>query len=382
MALPGIVAAAERGDVVLLWNDIALQTVIKAGPPIQARNVAISQLAVLNAMTDAASLSASAREIAAIVAAHDTLAALHPDHTAALDDKLSKGLANLDANQQNAAVPIGKAAAAKVLARRQDDGYNAKVGFESIRGPGLWEPTPPGLLAPIGMQLGKARPFALQSTDQFRPEPPAAYSSPRYLTELHEVLAVGGALSSARPAEKTDAANFWIGSAVQEWNPAAQQVATAARHPPLENARTLALLNVAMADALAACFEAKYTYKRWRPVTAIRAGVGDIRPEPEWLPFIVTPPFPAFPSAHACAAGAAQEVLERRFGPNSHQITLTSATAPDVTFHYTSFNAISDQIDDARVYGGIHTREDQAAGRALGRKVAGQVFELLLGSKQ
>jgi hypothetical protein len=76
-------------------------------------------------------------------------------------------------------------------------------------------------------------------------------------------------------------------------------------------ARTLAVLNVALADALIACFDAKYAYNAWRPVTAIQAGVGDVGPAPDWLPLIATPPFPAYPSAQACAAGAAAEVLWR-----------------------------------------------------------------------
>jgi hypothetical protein len=139
--------------------------------------------------------------------------------------------------------------------------------------------------------------------------------------------------------------------------------------------RTFAILNVAIADALIACFDAKYAYNKWRPVTAIQAGLDGMPPNPEWLPLIATPPFPAYPSAHACAAGAAVEVLERTFGPDGHAITLTSATAPGVTFHYSSFKAIADQIDDARVYGGIHTREDQAVGRELGRKIGSFVNE-------
>ncbi len=211
---------------------------------------------------------------------------------------------------------------------------------------------------------------------------PNAYDSERYLAQLREVLEVGAASSTARPPEKTAAAKFWIGSAVQGWNPAARQAAVVARQTSLENARTLALLNVAIADALIACFDAKYTFNLWRPVTAIRTGIGDIKPMPDWLPLIATPPFPAYPSAHACAAGAAQEVLERRFGPDGQDIALTSSTAPGITFRYASFGGISDQIDDARVYGGIHTREDQAAGRALGKKVGRQVYDNFVLAKE
>ena len=152
-------------------------------------------------------------------------------------------------------------------------------------------------------------------------------------------------------------------------------MSTAKQQTLLANTQTFALLNVAIADALIACFDAKYTYNTWRPVTAIRAGLGVIGPVADWLPAIVTPPFPAYPSGHACAAGAARDVLERIFGPDGHAIELTSATAPSVTFRYASFKAVADQVDDARVYGGIHIREDQEVGGELGRKVGRSVYE-------
>ena len=98
---------------------------------------------------------------------------------------------------------------------------------------------------------------------------------------------------------------------------------------------------------------------------------------PPWLPLIATPPFPAYPSAHACAAVAAVEILERIFGRGGQAITLTSAAAPGVPFSNASFVAVADQIDDARVFGGVRTREDQTVGRELGRKVGDIVYAAL-----
>ena len=218
----------------------------------------------------------------------------------------------------------------------------------------------------LSFRIGaKSRPSPLRPGDQFRPGAPAAIDSPRYLKEMREVFEVGATNSSRRPPELTDAARFWQISGIQGWNPAARQVSTAKQQTLLANTQTFALLNVAIADALIACFDAKYTYNTWRPVTAIRAGLGGIGPVADWLPAIAPPPFPAYPSGHACAAGAAREVLERIFGPDGHAIELTSATAPGVTFRYASFKAIADQIDDARVYGG-----DSYSGGPGGRQQA------------
>ena len=135
---------------------------------------------------------------------------------------------------------------------------------------------------------------------------------------------------------------------------------------------------LAMADALIACWDSKYVYETWRPVTAVKASGAGPMADATWTPLIPTPPFPAYPSGHACAAGAAREVLESLLGTDGHAITLTSATAPGVTFTYTSFRAIAEQIDEARVCAGIHVRHDQTAGSMLGRRVGAHVCRAAL----
>ena len=387
VALSCTAVSAEPADTVLRWNEIAQQTVAPANAYIQSRSMAIAQLAVLEAVERAvgAKTIATAKtgaavspEAAVMAAAHAALLALHPNSAAALDAALSAELGKLEAGEPKAnGVTTGQAAAGDVLARRKTDGWDATVDYKPAGGLGLWAPTPPNSAPALVPHWGKVTPFALKTSDQFRPGAPSSPDSARFLSDLREVLEMGAATSSKRPPEMIAAVKFWTISAVQGWNPAARQVSLASKRSLADNARTLALLNVAMADALIACFDAKYTYSSWRPISAIRSGIGDIKPIADWLPLIATPPFPAYPSGHACAAGAAQEVLERSFGPDHHAITLTSAAAPGVVFEYTSFKAVADQIDDARVYGGIHLREDQTAGRALGREVGRYVYETL-----
>jgi hypothetical protein len=146
-----------------------------------------------------------------------------------------------------------------------------------------------------------------------------------------------------------------------------------------ENARAFALLNMAVSDALVSVFEAKYFYVAWRPVTAIRAGDTDANPNTDpdgaWTPFITTPSFPSYPSAHASGSGAARKVAELLFGAAGHAITLSDPAVPDLTRQYTSFREITDDIDDARVYGGIHFRFDQEAGGVQGRRVGRYVLK-------
>jgi hypothetical protein len=81
------------------------------------------------------------------------------------------------------------------------------------------------------------------------------------------------------------------------------------------------------------------------------------------------PCHPSFASAHATLAGGAREISERLYGKSGHSITLSSALVPDVVLHYTRFKDIAHDIDDARIYGGVHYRFDQEQGGKLGDRV-------------
>jgi hypothetical protein len=345
--------------------------------------MAMVQLAVLNAITAAVPGAGSltpdemaSRDVAVIAAAHGVLSVLHPDAREGLDSLMAAELAGYNEEAVARGIGSGRSAASAILAERENDGWNAVVQHPPREVPGAWAPTPPAFADAIAAHWGDVTPFALEAPEQFRPGPPSGIETNAYLADLRNVFEVGEATSAARTQELTDAARFWVVAAAQGWNGAARQVGEASERTSLEYATVLAMLNIAIADALIACFDAKYFYDSWRPVTAIQAGA--LGSNPEWQPLIPTPPFPSYPSAHACAAGAAVAVLARIFGINGYNITLTSPTAPGITFTYSSFEAIADQIDDARIFGGIHTREDQLVGRLLGMRVGQYVYEALV----
>jgi hypothetical protein len=131
---------------------------------------------------------------------------------------------------------------------------------------------------------------------------------------------------------------------------------------------------MATSDSLVSSFLTKYHYNFWRPETEIHLGDTDgnprTDPDPTFAPFIITPCFPSYPSNHASGTGGGAEMLSRIYGAGRHHITLTNAAIPDVTLRYTRFKQITDDVDDARVYGGIHFRFEQDAGGRLGRQVA------------
>ena len=138
-------------------------------------------------------------------------------------------------------------------------------------------------------------------------------------------------------------------------------------------------------DSLVASFWTKYHYKVWRPETAIFEGSldgnGKTDADATFVPYILTPCFPSYPSNHGSASNSAAEILRRVYGAGGHAITMANSVVPGLIFHYTSFNQITDDISDARVYGGIHFRFDQDAGADLGRDIATYVYKHNLRAK-
>ena len=228
-----------------------------------------------------------------------------------------------------------------------------------------------GVAVGIAFQWQNITPFGIPNAGDFLLGPPPALASNKYAKAYNEVMTVGKIDSTERPQDRANVALFYATSSpTQVFNQAARQVAQEEEHSLSENARTLALINMAMSDSLVTSFPNKYHYNFWRPETAIHAG-GDL----SWSPFIVTPCFPSYPSNHGSAGNGAGEVLRRLYGEAGHSITLTNPAVPSIVLQYTSFKQITDDISDARVYGGIHFRTDQEAGADLARAVGTAVYK-------
>jgi hypothetical protein len=267
-----------------------------------------------------------------------------------------------------------------MIALRASDGSDTEVAYEPGTNPGEWRPTPPAFIPAYRPGLGRIAPFAIENGAQFRLDPPPSLRSARYARDYNEVKRVGDVNSTSRPQDRTDVAIFYgITEPVAIYNPAARQVSQAQGRTLAENARIFALIAMGIADAAVAVFDTKYHYNYWRPVTAIRAGDDDgnrrTLADPEWLSLIETPPFPSYPSGHAGFGGAARRVLEREFGPDGHSITLTNPELPGIVLHYTSFKQITDDIDDARVFGGVHYRFDQESGARQGKRLGNYILK-------
>ena len=398
-----IPAAARAGDTVLAWNEIAVNTAIANGqnPFVQARTQAVVSLAVFEAVNtitgddepylgtfqapDGASVDAAAAAAAWRVLR--TYFSANAATVAALDAALADTLSGIpDGPAEDAGKQLGIDVGLALIALRANDGSappQFKVPGAAV--PGEWQPTPS---CPVvnGAQVGanlhwrNVAPFGVATVNDFILPPPPGITTSQYAKDLAEVARVGLDTSVTRPPDRADVARFYAATSPSYLlNLAARQVSEAKGRSLSDNARSLALLNMAVSDALVASFNNKYFYNLWRPETAIRGadtdGNSKTDPNPAYKPYILTPCFPSYPSNHASGTGAGTEMLRRLYGADGHSIEMSNPAVPGIAFHYSGFREIANDVDDARVYGGIHFRFDQDAGNLLGRSIATYVIK-------
>jgi hypothetical protein len=384
-----------RADAVLHWNAIATSLPAPNGFE-GARRLAIVQLAVFEAVNSITGEyepylgtvernPVASPDAAAVQAAYDVLKAFHPSNTM-LDVWLASSLAMIaDGLAKEAGIATGHAAAGAVLDSRADDGSAATdFYFPSSANPGEWQLTT-GCTAGVFSYWAQVTPFGIPGTSGFILPPPPALDSVDYAKDYLEVKTVGAADAdlTVRPDDRADVVHFYaVTGAPYVFSSAARQISVAQQRSLSHNARTLAVMAMAINDSYIVSFATKYTYKLWRPETAIRQGDFDGNDRTEGNPvfetFIGTPCFPGYPSNHASGSRAAAEVLRRTYGEGEHVITITNPLVPsisDITLHYDTFNEICNDVDDARVYGGIHFRFDQDGGNRLGRAVATYIYK-------
>ena len=322
-------------------------------------------------------VSPASPEAATAAAAHDVLVALFPAQQADLDAKYTVSLAVIgDGPSKTNGVSTGQQAAAGILGMRANDGRDAVVPYTPGSGPGVWTPTPPAFLPAASPETAHVQPFALDSPSQFRAEPPPELTSKTWTRDYNEVKRLGAATGSTRTPEQTDIGRFWSDQPILQWNRAWRNISVAHGLSLSDNARFFAMLSTASADSIIACWDSKYFYNFWRPVTAIRAGDTDGNPgteaDPNWIGQVTTPNHPEYPAAHGCFSGASTNTLRVFFGTDSFDFTIDSKIA-GLTNPVRSFDSFSQalaEVLDARVYGGMHYRNSTTAGATIGKQVA------------
>ena len=390
-----VAATLPEADPVLIWNDQANRAIQATLTDAFAasRALAIESIAVLDTIKSIDGAAAFlvrlpaprdiSANIAAASAAHAALNHLFPTQHAALDRALAAALAHEPVGPARArAVAFGKSVAEAVIMVRDEDGSmapNSRHGDPGHGNPGHggtasgeWRPTPPALLPAAHMEWATMQPFVLTGPAQFRPAGPPGRETAAYRQARADVASLGAAKSTVRTAEQTEIAQYWsdaIGTYAPagHWNAIAATIVAPLHLGMAVEAELFAELNVALADAGIAMADAKYTYRTWRPITAIRSGDDREAAMPDWMPLLETPAHPGYVSGHSSFSGAAATVLTAWFG--ARPFTFSNANLPGVKRHFTNFQQAAEEAADSRVYGGIHFRFDNADGLTTGRSV-------------
>jgi len=380
---------AVRADAVTDWNVIALSaTAVPPNSVVQSRTLAIVHAAIYDAVRaversgSAYAVNIEAPEGASVdaavaAAAHGVLVRLAPMQRPVLDGALNAALAKIaDDKRRSDGLGVGAKIAEQILALRSGDGSDASIVFTPKPGPGLYQLTPQSGPAVLP-QWGRLKPFVLRGVDGFEFKGPPAVTSAEFARDFDEIKMLGARDSTARTADQTAAAIFWVVQTAVPWHAAARAASAVKGLSLSENARLFAVLALATADSQIVAFHEKYSRPHWRPVTAIRAaaelGIPTLKGDPGWEPLLVTPAHPDYPSAHAMFSGAAEAVLRSVFGTDNVKVSVTYPAPLGVTRTYNAFSEITVEVDNARVWGGIHFRSSDRDGSDVGRKIGAAV---------
>jgi membrane-associated phospholipid phosphatase len=278
----------------------------------------------------------------------------------------------------------GRAVAAHVLAWAESDGGAVveNMGFPHDHppgaAPGAWVPT--SLIAqqqrPLLPGWGGNRPFAMPEGTTCALPPPPAYSEAEgsdFHREALEVREAGRALD----AEGRAIARFWADDPMLSPTPPGHWIAIAGQVFGREEAglatraEVLARLGIALADAFIACWETKYRHDLLRPVTYIRRVI-----DPDWEPYLTTPPFPEYPSGHSTQSAAAAAVLTAAFGEGYAFEDATHVEDGLPARGFASFRAAAEEAASSRLLGGIHFRSAIERGLEQGACVGAHAVAL------
>jgi hypothetical protein len=400
--------AQPVGNAAVEWNAIASTAIMTtAGQPPHAAvlSLAMVQGAVYDAVNaidgghqpylvappatsgdskDAAAATAAFR----VLVGFPALPGLFPAQLSTLQPLYDASLARVpDGDAKGQGVAVGEAAAEAMLTERANDGrFNP---FTVVEGsdPGAWRRTPPNFAGDPAAWVAHVRPFLVPNVEMLRTDGPNALTSAAYAEDFDEVKELGSLTSTRRTSDQTAAAIFWQDSGPAIWNRVFRALADGHGLDIVDSARLFAMANLAGADGSIGCWNDKYSWSFWRPITAIREAASDGNPateaDPTWLPLfdpsvpvsgppLVTPGFPDHPSGHGCVSGAIAYTLKAFFGTDKVAFTAISnkcSPAPCPPRSFERFSHALKEIIDARVWSGIHFRTADVQGAVLGKKV-------------
>ena len=426
----GLEPAARQEDVVLAWNQVMLDANAadhslanpdQGGPTRTSRAFAIVSAAVFDTVNsidhryepyllELPGFQNADVRAAVSVAAHDTLISLFPQQQSRFDAALDDWLDRVpDGRREQRGILLGQRMAEACITSRIGDGADVMHMYMPTNAPGHHQPDPEnpnqGFLGPV---WGAVTPFVLDDVTDFRAPPPPALDSAAYADAYNQVRAYGGngtTTPTIRTLEQTQVGLFWaydgtpgLGTPPRLYNQIIRTIAIDRGNTVEQNARLLALTNLAMADAGIQAWETKYHYDFWRPIIGIRQGDNDgnaaTAADATWTPLGApysngggthqnfTPPFPAYASGHATFGAAAFEATADFYRTHRLRFSFVSDELNGVTTDHLGnvrprivrrFNSLNDAITEnaqSRIYLGIHWQFDATSGIVAGKAIA------------
>lgn len=388
------------GNPVTGWNATLLEAVRtdNTAPPLASRNMAMVHAAIYDAVNSIskkyspyrvnidAPAGASA-EAATAAAAHRVLVSVYPAQAVKFNEAYASSLAKIpDGKSKDDGIALGQKVADQIITWRSTDGASKVVEYIPKTDPGSWVPTPPALAPGLSPQWPEVTPFAMTSGSQFRPAGPPALDSAKYAEELNYVKEIGKIDSLTRTPDQAEIGKFWANGAGTftppgHWNQIAEDASALTGNSLEDCARLFALLNIALADAAIICWDSKYQYNFWRPITAISQADKDNNPnttaDPQWQPLLTTPPFPEYMSGHSTFSGAGDAVMNSVFG-SDFGFGDKGDKSINTLRTYENFSQAADESGMSRIYGGIHFMSANVDGLSSGRNVGNYVVQNFL----
>jgi hypothetical protein len=389
-------ATQAQADAVTDWWEIgakfnfAQQTAAMPSPPETQRASARAALAVFEAVNaidrryesylnfPAADASAS-QDAAAATAAFKVLLQHYPQNKSHLEESYALAMAQVpDGAAKASGTGIGDQAATAVMALGGIDPAVEQTPYRPRTAPGEWIGASPPSTEPYWFAF---KPWAVRNVDGLMSPPPPPLTSAVWARDYEEVRRLGSRNSKERTPVQTLIARHRQG---YDLSPMVRYVADRPGRRPVDNARLLALYQMAMDDAVQAMIVAKLRYNFWRPITAIRNGDRDgndsTQLDPGWLPLLPTPNFPEYPCGHCTAVAVQAEVLKLAGGvPSNIPVRIAAGGNPSIVVQAVKdWDEAVRQVSDARMLGGVHYRFSNDAGEEIGRKAARITVETLL----
>ena len=260
---------------------------------------------------------------------------------------------------------------------------------------GRWVPTPPMYSQAIEPHWCEIRPMVLDSASQIKSPLPPPYDMKNKQSLFYKnAIEVKNIVDSLTPEQK-QIADFWddnpfklnvvghVSYATKKFSPGGHWmniVGIANQNNKSDfntTVSTYAQASIALFDGFIACWDAKFKTNYVRPETVITKNIN-----PDWRPYIQTPPFPEYTSGHAVISAATAEVLSAAFG-DSVAFRDTSSTEfgiPERSFK--SFREAAHEAGQSRVFGGIHYTNSCLVGTKQGEQVGKMVVNRLKLKKQ